>query len=158
MDRIPLWKAWDAMETIDALEILELVERLTDVLLEETALIIEGRAMDIGEIVEHKQKLGAAVQQVWVLLEDDPDILHREPNTPDDVLDLADAMAELKDAAAANERALRAAMRSTDRMIRAFVAASADQRAGKDARYTRLGEKGGAAPAGINAGAFDEVL
>lgn len=124
----------------DVFDFIELVDRLTDLLEEETALLDEGRAADIEDLLETKKRLSEAVRQCALAVEADPSIIDDGSiEAEGDLAELRAAVAALHDAASVNERALRAAVRSTDRLVRAVVSATADAQAGGDGRYSPNG-------------------
>lgn len=124
----------------DVFDFIELVDRLTDLLEEETALLDEGRASEIEALLDQKKRLSEAVRQCALAVERDPSIIDDGTEEAEgDLAELRAAVAALHDAASVNERALRAAVRSTDRLVRAVVSATAEAQAGSDGRYTPMG-------------------
>jgi hypothetical protein len=74
-----------------------------------------------------------------------------------DKAELQDAVAALNEAAVQNERALRASIRATDRLVKAVVLATSEARGGRDNRYTANGTTG-ARKRSLNLRAVDQVL
>ena len=132
------------------LEFIDLVDRLTVVLNEETELLETGQPYLIDGLQDEKRRLSSAVRQATIAVQAEPDLLD------DGSVYFEEDMAELRDAVAVlNEAALRAAIRSTDRLVRAVVRAMGETSNERDARYTALGMMGvnRASPAG----ALDEL-
>jgi flagellar biosynthesis/type III secretory pathway chaperone len=125
------------------LEFIDLVDRLTAVLNDETERLENGEPHMIDSLQDEKRRLSAAVRQGMVAVQtdqhvfDDGSIYYEE-----DMAELREAVAVLNTAAHRNEAALRAAIRSTDRLIKAVVRAMGEQKGELDARYTALGLRG----------------
>lgn len=143
----------------DVLDFIDLVDDLTELLDTETRLLDEGKAHEIEKLLEDKQAFTDAVRQGALLIERDPDIIYADnPYAEEDAEELKAAIAALHEAAEVNERSLRAAVRSTDRLIRAVVTATAEVRAGADIRYNANGTSGAGKRAGGKLNAIDELL
>ncbi|MDX2102293.1 MAG: hypothetical protein EAZ99_00855 [Alphaproteobacteria bacterium] len=129
-----------APEPIDVPDYIQLVDRLTTLLWDEIDLIDAGDVAGIGGLQEEKERLSAAVRQTAMLIAHDPRVLDDGSEyAAEDLEDLKAAVTAMNDAAIANEQALRAALRSTDRLIRAVVRAVSDTRAEPEARYSAFG-------------------
>lgn len=138
------------------LEFIDLVDRLTVVLNEETELLETGQPYLIEGLQDEKRRLSSAVRQATIAVQAEPDLLDDgSVYFEEDMVELRDAVAVLNEAAHRNEAALRAAIRSTDRLVRAVVRAMGETSNERDSRYTALGMMGvnRASPAG----AFDEL-
>jgi hypothetical protein len=105
------------------------------------------------------------VDRLTALLNIENDLLDTDPTMIDDGSDYAaadkaelqDAVSALNQAVAENERALRAAIRSTDRLVKAVVLATSEARGGRDSRYTAAGTTG-ARKRSLNLRAVDQML
>lgn len=140
----------------DLRELTDIVVRLTEVLDLETAYLDEGRLTEMEGLQQEKSLLAAAVNQAGPIADRLPEVIdYLEDDELDDLTDLCNAVADLRDAAATNERALRAAIRATDRVIRTVVFATKDVGDQNANLYTRHGLTGQALP---GAGAVDKVL
>jgi flagellar biosynthesis/type III secretory pathway chaperone len=105
-------------------ELIELLDRMTVVLDYETDLLREGRSLEIAEIHEEKQQLAAALRALAGIFERDPELmLDSDLADPEDVENLIDAMCNMRAAAIDNERALKAAMKATEKVVHAVVRA-----------------------------------
>lgn len=129
-------------EGFEIRHLTDLVDRLTALLDEETALMNAGRIRDAVVLLSEKQALTAAVEQ-------GTSVVRRPPNPDDpyyeaDMEDLRDAVRHLHDAAGYNDRALKASLRATDRIIRAVVSSAAKVRAQEATLYTAEGVARGA--------------
>jgi len=138
------------------LEFIDLVDRLTVVLNEETELLETGQPYLIDGLQDEKRRLSAAVRQATIAVQAEPDLLDDgSVYFEEDMAELREAVAVLNESAHRNEAALRAAIRSTDRLVRAVVRAMGETSNERDSRYTALGMRGvhRASPAG----ALDEL-
>jgi|GEM_PF-5395732 len=149
----------DQEAEFDILDFIDLVDHLTELLNTETRLLDEGKAGEVQALLEDKQALAAAVRQGALLIERNPDIIYADnPYGEEDAEELKAAVAALNEAAEINERSLRAAVRSTDRLIRAVVTATAEVRAGADIRYNASGTSGAKSRSGSKISSIDELL
>jgi acetylglutamate kinase len=141
----------------NVLDYIDLVDRLTGLLNTETDLLDAGRPQEITALQIDKRNLSAAVRQSALAIIADPGILDDGSEYAEaDRLELQDAVSALNQAAADNERALRAAIRSTDRLVKAVVLATSEARGGRDNRYTAMGTTG-ARKRSLNLRAVDQV-
>lgn len=139
-------------------QVTDLVDRLIDVLYLETDYLAQGRAAEVTGLQRDKLRLTSALRHCNDLLQNDQ-ILSATDDVDAELLDLEDALIALQAAGAANERALRAALRTSDRMLRAIVQATSEARGERDMRYTSEGVTG--APQAATARtirAIDETL
>ena len=144
------------IDGMDLRELTDVVVRLIEVLDLETAYLDEGDLAGMESLQKEKALLAAAVNQAGGIAEQLPGIIdYLEDDELDDLTELCNAVADLRDAAATNERALRAAIRATDRVIRTVVFATKDVGDQNANLYTRHGLTSRAIP---GAGAIDEVL
>ena len=137
---------------------IDLVDRMTELLNGESDLLDAGKPHEIAALQADKKRLAAAVRQTALAIVANPAILDDgSPYAEADKAELQDAVAALNEAAAQNERALRAAIRSTDRLVKAVVLATSEARGGRDSRYTAAGTTG-ARKRSLNMRAVDQVL
>lgn len=137
---------------------IDLVDRLTALLNIETDLLDTGRPTEIAALQTHKRQLSAAVRQTALAIVADPAMLDDGSDyAAADKAELQDAVSALNQSVAENERALRAAIRSTDRLVKAVVLATSEARGGRDSRYTAAGTTG-ARKRSLNLRAVDQVL
>jgi hypothetical protein len=137
---------------------IDLVDRMTALLNSETDLLETGRPQDIGALQADKKRLAAAVRQTALAIVADPAMIDDGSAYAEaDRAELQDAVAALNEAATENERALRASLRATDRLVKAVVLATSEARGGRDNRYTASGTAG-ARKRSLNMRAVDQVL
>jgi hypothetical protein len=147
-----------ANSDFSVIDYVDLIDRMTDLLNAETALLEEGRPHEIAALQGDKKKLAAAVRQTALVIAADPAMLDDGSEYADaDKAELLDAVTAMNEAATHNEQALRAALRSTDRLVKAVVLATSEARGGRDNRYTALGTTG-ARKRSLNLKAVDQVL
>lgn len=145
-------------QTLTVPEITDLVDRLIDVLYLETDYLSLGRAGDVGALQRDKIRLTAALRQCNDLLQADQ-VMAETDDVDGELLDLEDALIALQAAGAANERALRAALRTSDRMLKAIVQATSEARGERDTRYNSEGLTGAPLTAAARSiRAIDETL
>lgn len=140
------------------IDYIDLVDRMTQLLDSETDLLEAGQPQGIAELQADKKRLAAAVRQTALAIVADPAMLDDgSPYAEADKAELQDAVAALNEAATHNERALRASLRATDRLVKAVVLATSEARGGRDNRYTAAGTTG-ARKRTLNMRAVDQVL
>ena len=145
-------------QEFSVVDYIDLVDRMTELLNAETDLLEAGKPHEIAEMQVDKKRLAAAVRQTALAIVADPSMLDDgSPYAAADKAELEDAVTALNEAAAQNERALRAAIRSTDRLVKAVVLATSEARGGRDNRYTAAGTTG-ARKRSLNMRAVDQVL
>ncbi len=146
-------------DPIDVPDYILLVDRLTELLWDEIDMIDSGNLPAIAGLQEEKERLSAAVRQTALLIAHDPRVLDDGSEyAAQDLDDLKVAVTAMNDAALANEQALRASLRSTDRLIRAVVRAVSDARAEPEARYSAFGVASTPKAAGQPAQKVNDVL
>ena len=146
-------------DPIDVPDYIQLVDRLTELLWDEIDMIDTGNLPGISALQEEKERLSAAVRQTALLIAHDPTVLDDGSEyAAQDLEDLKVAVTAMNDAALANEQALRASLRSTDRLIRAVVRAVSDARAEPEARYSAFGVASTPKAAGQPAQKVNDVL
>jgi hypothetical protein len=140
------------------IDYIDLVDRMTAILNTETDLLETGRPQDIAELQADKKRLAAAVRQTAIAIVADPTMIDDGSAYAEaDKAELQDAVAALNEASTQNERALRASLRATDRLVKAVVLATSEARGGRDNRYTAAGTAG-ARKRSLNMRAVDQVL
>ena len=145
-------------QDFSVVDYIDLVDRMTELLNVETGLLEAGKPHEIAAMQVDKKLLAAAVRQTALAIVADPSMLDDgSPYAAADKAELEDAVTALNEAAAQNERALRAAIRSTDRLVKAVVLATSEARGGRDNRYTAAGTTG-ARKRSLNMRAVDQVL
>src|SRR5689334_7284729 len=91
------------------LDYIDLVDRMTELLNNETDLLEAGKPHEIGNLQTDKKRLAAAVRQTALAIVADPAMIDDgSPYAEADKAELQDAVAALNEAAVQNERALRA--------------------------------------------------
>lgn len=140
------------------LDYIDLVDRMTQLLNTEADLLDAGKPQQIVDLQADKKRLASAVRQTALAIVADPAMIDDgSPYAEADKAELQDAIAALNEAATQNERALRASIRATDRLVKAVVLATSEARGGRDNRYTANGTTG-ARKRSLNLRAVDQVL
>jgi hypothetical protein len=147
-----------ANSEFSVLDYIDLVDRMTALLNKETDLLDAGQPQAITDFQTDKKRLASAVRQTALAIVADPAMIDDGSAYAEaDKAELQDAVAALNEAAVHNERALRASIRATDRLVKAVVLATSEARGGRDNRYTANGTTG-ARKRSLNLRAVDQVL
>lgn len=135
----------------DIFELIDMVDRLTEVLDAETRMLDAGDLGEIQALIDEKAKLVTAVQQMSFLVASNPELIDDgSQESAVERQELFEAVQTMHAASAENERALKAKIRSTDRLIRAVVVAVSEQERNGEQAYTKLGMRGSPAPTDPN--------